>query len=326
MFNNSVNAMLWSMLIAALSATCDAAYGQSFPNRPVRIVVPFTPGSASDILARIVAQRLSLTWTQPVIVDNRPGAGGTIGTAIVAKAPPDGHTLVAVSAGHVVNPVLYDQLSFDTIRDFAAVIPLANLPSVLAVPRDLQIRSVKEFIAYAKARPGVLNYVSGGIGSGSHVNAEKFIASAEIKALHVPLKGAGDMLTELVSGRAQFGFLPIISAVNSIKDGRVVGLAVSSARRSAALPDVPTVVEAGIAGARFDFWIGLLAPAKTPVSIVQSINGEVARILGAPDVEQRLASMGAVAMPMSPGEFQEFVVHESAALTGLMKSVSVKAD
>ncbi|MGE4109809.1 MAG: Bug family tripartite tricarboxylate transporter substrate binding protein [Burkholderiales bacterium] len=299
---------------------------QPYPAKPVRLVVPFTPGSASDILARAVSQRLSAKWGQPVVVDNRPGAGGTIGTALVARSTADGHTLVVVSAGHVVNPVIYGNLSYDTLRDFSGVIPLANLPSVLAVSRDTRVSTVREFINLAKTRREGLNFVTGGVGSGSHVNAEKFRIAAGISATHIPMKGAADMLTEIMSGRVQYGFLPIIAAVSAVKEGRVRALAVSSDRRSSALPDVPTIVEAGLPDARFDFWIGLLAPAGVPRPVVQKLNTDIARLLSLPEVEQRLAGLGAIPMPMSPENFDAFMRKEATELGALMRTAGVKSN
>ena len=303
-----------------------AGGAQPYPSKPVRLVVPFTPGSASDILARAISQHLGAQWGQPVVVDNRPGAGGTIGTALVARSPADGHTLVVVSAGHVVNPVIYGNLPYDTLRDFSGVIPLANLPSVLAVSRDTQAANVREFVAIAKNRQGGLNYVTGGVGSGSHVNAEKFRMAAGIPATHVPMKGASDMLTEIMSGRVQYGFLPIVSAISAAKDGRVRVLAVSSDRRSSALPEVPTVIEAGFPDARFDFWIGLLAPVGVPRSIIHKLNTDIARLLRNPEIGQRLAGLGAVPMPMSPEAFDAFMRKEAIELGALMKAAGVKPD
>lgn len=211
------NTLIVILCLAALLPLMGLA--QPYPNKSIRIVVPFTPGSASDILARIVGQRLSARFGQPIIVDNRPGAGGTIGTDLVAKARPDGYTLAAVSAGHVVNSVLYVNLTYDPIQDFSGVIPLASLPSVLTITPSLGVKSVREFIAAAKARPGQLNYVSGGVGSGSHVNAEKFRIAAGIDALHIPLKGAPEMITEIIGDRVHFGFTPIIAALQMVKEG-----------------------------------------------------------------------------------------------------------
>lgn len=302
------------------------AQGQTYPVKPVRIVVPFTPGSGSDILARAVSQKISASWKQPVVVDNRPGAGGTIGTAIVAKAPPDGHSLIVVSVGHVVNPAIYKILPYDTLRDFSGVVPLANLPSVLAVSKDSRVATVRELIALAKSKAGNINYVSGGIGSGSHVNAEKFKAVTGISSTHIPLKGAADMLTELMAGRVEYGFLPIIAAVPTIKDGRVVAIAVSTNRRSSVLPNIPTIGEAGFPAAEFDFWIGVLAPAATPRPIVKEVNEEISKALKLPDVSARLAALGAEPMPMSAEEFDSFMRKEAVSLAEVMKAAGVKPE
>lgn len=302
------------------------AWAATFPSKPVRFVVPFTPGSGSDILARSVSQNLTARWKQPVVVDNRPGAGGTIGTGIVAKASPDGHTLAVVSAGHVVNPVLYKGLPYDTLRDFSGVIPLANLPSVLTVSNSSRIANVSDLVALAKRKPGQLNYVSGGVGSGSHVNAEKFRAVTGIAITHIPLKGASDMLTELISGRVEFGFLPLIAALPSIRDRRVTALAISTDQRSSVLPDVQTIGEAGYPAAVFDFWIGVLAPADTPRPVVNAINREIADAQKSADVAARLSALGAQPFQMAPHEFDAFMRKEAAALIPLIKSVVSKAD
>ena len=285
--------------------------------------MPFTPGSASDILARVVGDKLAARWGQPVIVENRPGAGGTIGAAVVARAEPDGYTLVVVSVGHVVNPQIYKSLPYDTLRDFAAVAPLGNLPSVLAVTPSLGVKSVADLIALAKARPGALNYASGGVGSASHINAEKFRVATGIDVVHVPTKGAQEMMVETMTGRTQFGFYPIIAVLPMIRDGKLVALAVSSARRSAALPELPTIAEAGVPGAEFDFWIGLLAPAKTPREIVTKLNNEIARILGEPDVKQRLDALGVEPMAMSPPQLDAYMREEYLSLGRVMKAAGV---
>jgi len=295
----------------------------SYPAKAIKFVVPFTPGSATDILARIIGDRLAMRWGQPVVVENRPGAGGTIGAAVVAKAEPDGYTLVVVSVGHVVNPQIYGNLPYDTLHDFAGVIPFGNLPSVLAVPPSLAVKSVAELIAMAKARPGALNYASGGVGSASHINAETFRAATGIDVVHVPTKGAQEMMVETMTGRTQFGFYPIIAALPMIRDGKLVALAVSSGRRSAALPELPTIAEAGVPGAEFDFWIGLLVPAKTPGMIVAKLNSEIAHILAEPEVRQRLAALGVAPMPMSPAQFDAYMREEYISLGRVMKAAGV---
>jgi tripartite-type tricarboxylate transporter receptor subunit TctC len=298
----------------------------TYPTRPIKLVVPFTAGSATDILARLVGDQLMTRWSQPVVVENRPGAGGTIGAAIVAKADPDGYMLAVVSVGHVVNHHLYRSLSYDTLRDFVGVAPLGNLPSVLAVSPTLGVKSVAELIAMAKAKPGVLNYASGGVGSASHINGEKFRAATGIDVVHVPTKGAQEMMVETMTGRTQFGFYPIIAALPMIRDGKLTALAVSSSRRSAALPELPTMAEAGVPDAEFDFWIGLLAPAKTPPEIVAKLNGEIGRIIEQPDVGQRLAALGAEPMPMSPGEFDRYMRDQFTVLGRIVKAAGVKTE
>lgn len=297
---------------------------QQYPNKGIRVVVPFTPGSASDILARIVGQKLNVRLGQPIIVDNRPGAGGTIGTHLVAKSRPDGYTLAVVSAGHVVNSVLYVNLPYDPVRDFSGVIPLASLPSVLTITPSMGVKSVREFIAAAKAKPGQFNYASGGVGSGSHVNAEKFRIAAGIEAVHIPLKGAPEMITEMIGDRIHFGFTPIIATLQMVKEGKLTALAVSSAKRSAALPQVPTIAEAGLPQAEFNFWIAMLAPAKTPPEIVAKLNGEIAKIVALAEVSEQFSRLGAEPMVMTPQAFNVFLKSESASLGAIMREAGVK--
>ncbi len=310
--------LLLPLLLAGGSALAQGT-AAAYPARPIRFVVPFTPGSASDILARTVGEKLAASWGQPVNVENRPGAGGVIATGQVARAEPDGHTLIVVSAGHVVNPLLYANLPYDTLKDLSGVIPFASLPSVLAVPPSLGVTSLAGLIALAKSKPGGLNYASGGIGSASHVNAEKFLAATGIEAVHVPLKGALDMVTETVGERTQFGFFPIIAALPAVQAGRLTAVAVSSPVRSAALPDVPSVAEAGLSAAEFNFWIGLLAPVKTPRAIVDKLHAEIGRILQSPDVRERLTRLGAVPMPLGPAQFDSFMRDEYTALAPIIK-------
>ena len=308
-----------ALLAASLAALAQGPAASAYPVRPIRFIVPFTAGSASDILARTVGEKLSVSWGQAVTVENRPGAGGVIGTGQVAKAEPDGYSLAVVSAGHVVNPLLYDNLPYDTLKDLSGVIPFASLPSVLTVAPTLGPRTVAELLALARSKPGALNYASGGVGSASHVNAEKFIAASGIEVVHVPLKGALDMVTETIGGRTQFGFVPIIAALPTLRGGKLIALAVSSGARSSALPDTPTMAEAGSPGGEFNFWIGLLAPARTPRDIVTKLNTEIARILQSPDVRERLGRLGAEPMPMSPEQFDGFMRDEYTALGRVIK-------
>ena len=309
---------IFGVLLLSLSFAVTAQ--ANWPARAIRLVVPFTPGSASDILARTAGEKLSTALGQPVVVENRAGAGGVIGTALVAKAEPDGYTLAVVSAGHVVNSFLYTNLPYDVLRDFAGVMPLASLPSVLVVAPQSGVRTVSALVALAKSRPGALNYASGGIGSASHVNAEKFRAATGIDVVHVPLKGAPDMVVETIAGRTQFGFLPITAALPSVRDGKLVPIAVSSPSRSSALADTPTIAEAGVPEAEFNFWIGLLAPAKTSKEIVSRINAELRRIMQLSDVKDRLARLGAEPFLLAPQEFDAFMQSEYKALQPVIKS------
>lgn len=307
------------LISAALVLSAGLALAQGYPNKPIKIVVPFTAGSATDIMARIVGEKLSAAWGQPVVVDNKPGAGGTVGSALVAKSDPDGYTLLVVSTGHVVNPVLYPGLSYDTVGDFAGVTPLASLPNVLVVGAGSPIKTVSELIAAAKANPGKLNYASAGTGSATHVNAEKFRAITGIQATHIPFKGTPETITETVAGRVDFMFTPVLSSIPMIRDNRMRALAVSTAQRSSALPEVPTVAEAAVPGFVFDFWIGLLAPAKTPRDVVNRLNQEVSKSLALPDVRERMAKLGGEPLPMSPERFDAFIREEHATLSGIMK-------
>ena len=303
-----------AVLVAATSAA------QTYPSKTIKIVVPFTAGSATDFMARVVGEKLQAAWGQPVVVENRPGAGGTLGATQVAKGEADGHTLLVVSTGHVVNPVLYGNLQYDTLGDFSGVTPLASLPSVLVVGAGSPYKTVAELIAAARAKPGVLNYASAGVGSATHVNAEKFRANANLQVTHIPFKGTPETIVEVSSGRTDFMFTPVLASIPSIRDNRLRALAVSTAKRSSALPNVPTVAESGLPGFAFDFWIGMLAPAKTPKPVVAKINAEVARILALPEVKERMATLGAEPMPMCPDQFDAYIKEEYTTLGAVMRS------
>jgi len=304
-----------------LCAAAPAALAQgaaSYPSKPIRMIVPFTPGSATDVMGRLVAERLSAAWGQPVVVDNKPGAGGTIGIRETARAEPDGYTIVVVSSGHAVNHILYKDLGYDTLKDFAGVALLGSLPSVLIVPPSLGVKTVKELVAAAKAKPGEFNYATAGVGSGAHVSIEKFNVATGIKAVHVPLKGTPPILTETMAGRIQYAYVPAVSGMGVIKEGKVTPLAVSTGKRIAALPDVPTIAEAGYPDGENTFWVALLAPAKTPRDIVAKLNAEVNRALQAPDMKEKLAKLGTEPMQMSPEEFDRFVASEYRDLGDVM--------
>jgi tripartite-type tricarboxylate transporter receptor subunit TctC len=291
-----------------------------YPSRLIKIVVPFTAGSATDIMARIVGEKLTASTGQAVVVENRPGAGGTLGATQVAKAEADGYTLLVVSAGHVVNPVLYPGLAYDTLADFAGITPLAALPNMLVVGAGSPFKTVSDLVAAAKASPGKLNYASAGVGSATHVNAEKFRSVAGLDVTHIPFKGTPETIVETSAGRVDFMFTPLLSSLPSVREGRMRALAVSTAKRSSTMPDVPTVAEAGLPGFVFDFWIGLLAPAKTPKAILGKLNAEVNKALALPDVKARMATLGAEAFPMSPEQFDSYIKDEFNTLGAVMKS------
>lgn len=308
-----------TLLYFVVALFVGAASAQTYPSKTIKIIVPFTPGSATDVMGRIVGERLSTVFGQPVIVDNRPGAGGSIGIRETARAEPDGYTLVVVSSGHAVNHVLYKDLGYDTLKDLAGVAMLGSLPSVLIVPPSLGINSVKDLVAMLKAKPGQYNYATAGIGSGAHVSSEVFNVAAGVKALHVPLKGTPPMLAETMAGRIHYAWVPAVSSMGLVKDGKVKPLAVSTPKRIAALPEVPTIAEAGFSSAESTFWVALLAPAKTPRDIVARVNAEVNRALGSQEMADRLAKLGTEAMLMTPAESDAFIRREYDVLGKVMR-------
>ena len=300
------------------------ASAQDFPTKPVKIVVPFTAGSATDILARTIGQKLNEMWGQTVVIENRPGAGGTIGANAVAKSPPDGTTLMVHSSGHAVNAFIYPTLPYDTQKDFVAVVPLGGQPNVLVVSPSSGYKTMADLLTDAKKRPGALTYASAGIGSGTHFNAEKFKLAAGIDVLHVPYKGTPEAMTDTLTGRVQYFFAPISAAMSQVREGKVVALAVSSAKRSGLLPNVPTVAEAGLPGFDYNLWVGVFAPAGTPADVVDKIGRSVNRVLGESDVKERMASLGAEPMPMTPAEFDKFVRAEMDDAAKVVKAAGIK--
>ncbi len=315
--------LLFALAAALVSAS--PAFGQGYPNKAVHVIVPFTAGSATDILARTFGQKLSEMWGQPVIVENRPGAGGTIGAGVVAKSPPDGYTLMVHSAAQAYNASIYPTLPYDTSKDFVDIAPLAGQPNVLVVAPSSGIKSVAELIAQAKQKPGQLNFASAGTGSGTHINAEKFKLAAGIDVTHIPYKGTPEALNDTLAGRVTYFFSPISAALPNIREGKLVALGVSTAKRSSALPNVPTIAESGLPGFDYNLWVGLFAPAGTPPDIVDKINKDVDRVLQLPDVKERLASFGAEAMPMTPAEFRKFVQAEIDDSAKVIKAAGIKA-
>jgi len=313
-----------ALVVLAACIGASAASGQAYPNKPVKLVVPFTAGSATDILARTVGQQLGEAWGQPVVVDNRPGAGGTIGAGIVAKSAPDGYTLLVNSAAHAYNPSIYSGLAFDTAKDFVEITPIAGQPNVLVVAPASGFKTVADLIAAAKQKPGQLNFGSAGTGSGTHINAEKFRLAAGIDVVHIPYKGTPEALTDTMTGRVTYFFSPISAALPHIREGKLVALGVSSAKRSSVLPNVPTIAESGLPGFDYNLWVGLFAPAGTPPEIVDKIYRDVARVLDSAQARERLAALGAEAMPMTPPEFHRFVMGEIDESGKVIKAAGIK--
>jgi tripartite-type tricarboxylate transporter receptor subunit TctC len=310
-------------LAAAAFATMALAQ-DNYPDHPIRFIVPFTAGSGTDIVARTVGENMSRTLGQPIIIENRPGAGGTVGAAVVAKSAPDGYTLLVHSAGHVANPAIYKELPYDTLKDFAGVTPLASLPNVLVVSPAKGYRSVKDLVAYAQAHPGQLNYGSAGNGSATHMNAEIFRQAANFDAVHVPYKGTPEAMTEVISQRIDFFFAPLSSALPQIKDGRLQALAVGTAKRSPLLPDVPTTIEAGYPKSDYIFWVALLAPAATPQPIIHKLNAAALKALADPTIHEKLRALGAEPMPMQPAAFDAFLRDETERMAKVVKAAGIK--
>jgi tripartite-type tricarboxylate transporter receptor subunit TctC len=287
---------------------------QPYPTRTIKIVATFAPGGASDILGRIIGQKLQESWGQPVIVENRAGAGGIVGTEYVAKSAADGYTLVVGYIGtHAVNPSLYSKLSYDAVNDFAPVAFLASIPSALVVHPSVPAKTLPELIALAKSRPGQLNYGSGGIGTAPHLAGELFKTMTGVDMVHVPYKGSGPAVTDLLSGQISLMFNTMIQTVPYVKEGNVRALAVTSATRSPTLPDLPTVAEAGVPGYEMVGWFGILAPAGTPKEIVGKLNTEIVKILNMADVKKRLSDLGAEPTNIvTPEQFGEYIKAEIA--------------
>jgi tripartite-type tricarboxylate transporter receptor subunit TctC len=314
----------WIVALAATLPFAAPTMAQDYPNKPVRVVVPFTAGSATDILARTVGQKLSELWGQQVVVDNRAGAGGTIGAGMVAKAAPDGYTLMVHSAAQAVNAFIYPNLPYDTLKDFAQVAPLAGQPNVLVTAPASGYKTVADLIADARKRPGGLNFGSAGIGSGTHLNGEKFKLAAAIDVVHIPYKGTPEALTDTMAGRVAYFFSPISAALPHVRDGKLVALGVSSAKRASTLPNVPTIAESGLPGFDYNLWVGMFAPAGTPADVVDKINRDVNRVLREPEVRERMAALGAEAMAMSPAEFDKFMRSEMDDAARIVKAGGIK--
>ena len=311
----------------AASAVLPSMAQSGWPkDKAITFIVPFTAGSGTDVMARTVAEKLGPLLGAQIVIDNKTGAGGTVGAALVAKAPADGYTLLIHSSGHVVNPALYPKLSYDTLKDFDGVSPLASLPNVIVVSPSKGYKDVADLVAKAKAQPGGLNYASAGNGSATHMNAEKFRVAAGIQAQHVPYRGTPEALTETASGRIDWFFAPLVSALPLIQSGRLQALAVSTAARSPLLAQVPSITEAGFASAAYTFWVGMFVTAKTPKPIVQKLHAAVLSVLAMPEVKDRLEKLGASAMPMQQEAFEKYLDDETLAAANLVKAAGIRIE
>jgi len=309
---------------ALILALPGAVSAQVYPNKAVHAIISFPPGSSTDIVGRVVVQKLAEYWGQPVLPENRGGAGGTIGAAIVSKAAPDGYTLLIDSSAHAVSPAIYAKLPYDTLKDFVDIAAFAGQPNVLVTLPTSPTKSVADLVAAAKAKPGSINFASAGVGSGTHLNLEKFKLVTGIDVTHIPYKGTQEVMTDLLGGRVEYYFAPISAALSNIRDGKLRAIAVSSAQRSSSLPDVPTVAESGVPGFEFTLWFGVWGPAGMPADIVDKISKDVNRALADPGVRERLAKLGNDTMSMTPAEFSQFVRREIDDYARVTKAAGIK--
>jgi tripartite-type tricarboxylate transporter receptor subunit TctC len=331
-FVTSVRRHAGAGLLACLVAVAATAFpadvpAQAFPNRPVRLVIPFPPGGSLDVIGRALAQKLTEAWGQSVVVDNRPGAGGNIGADLVAKSPPDGYTVVmGALSTHAVNPSLYPTMPYDAVKDFAPISLVAITPNVLIVNPALPVHSVKELIAYAKANPNKLSFGSGSNGSAGHLAGELFKVDAGVDMVHIPFKGGAPAVQALLAGDTQLMFDNLANSVQQVKAGKLRALAVTTAQRSKLAPELPTMAESGLPGFDISTWFGLLAPAGTPPDVIAKWNADVVKILNSPDMRERMTAQGAEPAPTTPAEFAQFIARELAKYARIVKASGAKVD
>ena len=300
------------------------AHAQSFPTKPVRVIIAFPPGSATDIIGRVITQKVSEYWGQTVLADNRGGAGGSIASSIAAKAAPDGYTLIINSSAHAINPSMYAKLPYDTRKDFVDIIRLVGQPNVLVVHPGSEFKSMSDFLAQARAKPGSINFAFAGLGSGTHLNLEKFKVASRVDVTPVAYKGSGEAINDVMGGRVHTYFAPISAGISYIRSNRVRALAVTSAKRSSQLPDVPTIAESGVPGFEFILWFGLWGPAGMPQPVLNKVWTDFNRALADPGVREKLATLGNETMPLKPAEFSRFVNQEIAEYARIFKAAGIK--
>jgi tripartite-type tricarboxylate transporter receptor subunit TctC len=315
------------LLVALLLALgIGNASGQTYPAKPIRFIIPYAVGGGTDILGRIVAQRLTQRLGQQVLVDNRPGAGAILGSSILAQSNPDGYTMMTANIAHGANPFLHRKLPYDTLRDFVPVTLMAVLPSVLATHPSVPARSVQDFIAYAKANPGKLTYGTAGVGSANHLTMELFKVTTATDIVHVAYKGGGPAMQDLLGGQVKAMFITVPPVLPQVKAGKLLALGISSAQRSSALPDVPTVIEAGVPGFEVYEWQGIVVPRGTPPAIVQRLNREIVAVLDLPEVRDRISGLGAIVVAGSAEAFEQHIRKELALWQRVIGAAGIRAD
>jgi len=314
-------------IAAAVCISCaGAAHAQAYPSKPIRLVVPLAPGGTTDILARLMAQRLAESLGQPVVVDNRPGAGGNIGNEVVARSLPDGYTLLMTAPPLVINPGLYKKIGYHPLNDYTPIMMVASVPVVLAVNPAVPAKNVKELIALAKANPGRLNYASSGIGGTNHLGGAMFATMAGVDIVHIAYKGSGPALTDLLAGQVQMQLSGLPPLLPFIKSGKLRALGIAGAKRTASLPEVPTIAEAGVPGYEATSWQGLSAPAKLSAPILSLLHGRLVKIMALPDVQTRIVELGAEPVGDTPAEFARFIRSEYEKWGPIIKQTGARAD
>ena len=312
-------------LMFCLLALTTKSQAETWPGKPLHVIVPFAAGTFTDIVPRIVLEQVSTQIGQPIVIENRPGAGSTTAAAAVAKASPDGYTLLVNSSAQTIAPAIYPALSYDPIRDFIAVTALANTSSVLVVSATSRFKAIGDLVEAGKAKPGSLNFASAGVGTATHLSAIRFLSSVGVDAIHVPFKGGPEAMNEIIAGRIDFFFAPIANALPLVRDGKLAALVINSAERSKVLADVPTVSEAGFSNAEYPFWIGMFLPARTPEGIVDRLYRETIRALREPKVRDKLSSLSVDTLEMKPREFDAFVQKQIKADAELARAAGLKA-
>jgi tripartite-type tricarboxylate transporter receptor subunit TctC len=313
-------------IVASVSGAAPKAFAQVWPTKPIKVVVPLTPGSATDVMARIVFDEVSKQVGQPIVIENRPGAGNSIGMNAVAKAEPDGYTILANSSTHTVSPAVRATMPLNTTEDLSAIIPLGNMPVVIVFNSKKGYKKLSDFVDWARANPGKANYSSAGAGNSSHLNGELFRLAAKFEAVHLPFKGAPEAMTEVIAGRSDYYFSPLVNALPLMKDGQLQALGVSNSSRASALPELPTIAQAGYPNHEYNFWAGIFLPSKTPAAIKEKLHAEIAKALKAPAVAEKLKNLGADPFSLTPAQFDAQVKKEIENNSKIAKAANIRVN